>query len=250
MILTVLILTALLLTPGWAEEPVSTEQPLAAAEMHITQIARQIVKGSQKRLPNDTQEAFVTRIAREMAREIALDPTQVAAEQQRQEERKRERENLRNSILINIGKGLLIIIILLILRWLIGLIGRAVATEEAKARNLSLKKMGADPEGLAVLISTNSESEAAELGRRLISERLSAGVDIANPLQFLVLDQGKIQKKTGALMLVKTRRRRLKKLVRRVCEQHSDADILPFPLIQGSKPAMKRLKQHTRRRFG
>ena len=87
-----------------------------------------------------------------------------------------------------------------------------------------------------VFVNTSSEEEAVRIGQILIEVRLAAAVNITQPIRSLYRWQGKVEDRPETLMVIKTTRGCLKKLVSRVAELHSYQvpGILALPVFQES----------------
>lgn len=134
-------------------------------------------------------------------------------------------------VVINVAKGVAIVVALLVLRAIIGAIARSGI--------------------VCVLVNTGSEEEAVRIGQALVEERLVAAVNITQPIRSFYRWQGKVEDRPEILMVLKTTRRCLKRLTRRVAELHSYQVpcIVALPVLDEShRPYLDWIKKATGRK--
>jgi periplasmic divalent cation tolerance protein len=89
-----------------------------------------------------------------------------------------------------------------------------------------------------VLVTCGSEEEASRIARRLVEARLAACVNILeSPVLSIYRWKGRIEKATEHLLLIKTRRSRLKALEAAVKRLHSyeTPECIALPISEGSR---------------
>jgi periplasmic divalent cation tolerance protein len=87
-------------------------------------------------------------------------------------------------------------------------------------RRQNLVKRRSGKQGALVLTTVASQRQARELGKALLAERLCACVSILPRLESLYWWNDRIETSAELLLLLKTTRRRLKSLERRLGELH------------------------------
>ncbi|HUK52416.1 MAG TPA: divalent-cation tolerance protein CutA [Candidatus Binatia bacterium] len=88
-----------------------------------------------------------------------------------------------------------------------------------------------------VLLTCGSEEEASRIARALVEERLAACVNIVDtPVRSVYRWKGRVERAVEHLLLVKTRRGRLKALEAAVKRLHSyeTPEIIALPVAEGS----------------
>ena len=156
----------------------------------------------------------------------------------RQDRLKENRQNFVRKILLNVGKAVGIVVILLVGRWIIGLIGRKVGDEKTYD-NVS------DAESLTMIfVGTSSQEEAAGIARSLVEERLAA---CANILDGTSIRSPGRETVAHTLMVVKTARRKIKSTVKRIKELHQNPtpEIIPYPIGHGLKSYIAWVREST-----
>jgi periplasmic divalent cation tolerance protein len=167
-----------------------------------------------------------------LAIESAIAEIETEAKEERtltQEVKKEKNRQLVRKILLNVGKAVGIVLILLIGRWIIILIGRKVGDEKTYDNVV-------EGDSVAVLfVGASSQETAAGIARSLVEERLAACANILNGTS-LRSPAGEAVPDT--LMVIKTARRRLKTVVRRIRDLHMNPtpEIIPYPIDYGLKP--------------
>src|SRR5713226_6957595 len=86
-----------------------------------------------------------------------------------------------------------------------------------------------------VLITTPTQTQAEDLTQRLLKQKLAACVNLL-PVTSHYWWKQKIEKTEETLMIVKTRRRLIKQIVKLVQKHHSYEvpEIIALPIIQGN----------------
>ena len=89
-----------------------------------------------------------------------------------------------------------------------------------------------------VLVTCGSEEEASRIARALVEERLAACVNILGvPVRSIYRWKGRVERAEEHLLLVKTRRGRVKALETAVKRMHSyeTPEIIALPIAEGSR---------------
>jgi len=88
-----------------------------------------------------------------------------------------------------------------------------------------------------VYITTSRKEESKYIGKILVEEKLSACVNILPSIESIYLWKGEIEDDEESLLIVKTKRDNIDKIIKRVKEIHSyeTPAILAIPIIEGSK---------------
>jgi periplasmic divalent cation tolerance protein len=90
---------------------------------------------------------------------------------------------------------------------------------------------------LVVFITCPDENDGKRIANLLLKERLAACVNIIPNLKSSFWWSGKIHESKEALLVVKTKKRVLRKLIRIVKDSHQyeNPEIIALPIIGGSK---------------
>jgi len=90
-----------------------------------------------------------------------------------------------------------------------------------------------------VLVTCSSEEEASRIARALVSARLAACVNILDsPVRSIYRWKGRVETAQEYLLVIKTRRARLRALEAAVKALHSydTPEIIALPIAEGSRP--------------
>ena len=93
-----------------------------------------------------------------------------------------------------------------------------------------------------VLVTCGSAKEAKKIAEVLVRGRLAACVNfLTSPVQSIYRWEGKVETAKEYLLLIKTSRRRLAALERKIRHLHSYdvPEIIALPIVAGSKPYLK-----------
>jgi periplasmic divalent cation tolerance protein len=95
---------------------------------------------------------------------------------------------------------------------------------------------GSESEPLVVLISAASGEEASRLAEMLVGAHLAACVQIFPEMESIYRWQGKIERATEVLLVVKTARAKFVRLEQEVRSLHSydTPEIIALPIVEGS----------------
>jgi|TARA_B100001964_G_C14181500_1_gene576501 periplasmic divalent cation tolerance protein len=99
-----------------------------------------------------------------------------------------------------------------------------------------------------IYITTSSISEAKKIGRTLVKDKLVACSNIISPIHSIYSWQGKICNDKEALMMLKTKKKLFKQIVKRVEELHSYdvPEIIAMPIIEGSSKYISWINEETK----
>lgn len=88
-----------------------------------------------------------------------------------------------------------------------------------------------------VYITTSGKEESKNIGKILVKEKLAACVNIIPSIGSIYLWKGEIEDDNESLIIAKTKRENIDKIIKRVKEIHSyeTPAILAIPIIEGSK---------------
>ncbi len=91
---------------------------------------------------------------------------------------------------------------------------------------------------MVVLVTASSREEAANIAKSLVNDSLAACVNILPSIRSIYKWQGKICDDSEALLIIKTRARKLKLLMDRVKEIHSYdlPEMIALPIVGGWEP--------------
>jgi len=94
---------------------------------------------------------------------------------------------------------------------------------------------------IVVFVSASNKKEAGKIAAGLIKGKLAACVNIADKLDSLFFWEGKIQKAKESLLIIKTKKEKLAKLIKLVKSLHSYTvpEIIAIPVISGDKPYLR-----------
>ena len=101
---------------------------------------------------------------------------------------------------------------------------------------------------VVIYITAGSMSEAKKIGHALVEEKLAACSNIISPIHSIYNWQGKICDDKEALMILKTKKKLFKQIVKRVEELHSYdvPEIIAMPIIEGSSKYLSWINEETK----
>lgn len=101
---------------------------------------------------------------------------------------------------------------------------------------------------VVVFITASSKKEAEAIAAALIKERLAACVNIIAGVNSLFRWQGKVDRAKEALLIVKTKKTLMHKLIRKVKSLHSYEvpEIIALPVISGDRKYLDWVNDSTR----
>ncbi|MCP4268184.1 MAG: divalent-cation tolerance protein CutA [Candidatus Brocadiaceae bacterium] len=101
---------------------------------------------------------------------------------------------------------------------------------------------------IVIYITTSSINEAKKIGSALVEEKLVACSNIISPISSIYSWQGKICDDKEVLMILKTKRKLFKQIVKRVETLHSYdvPEIIAMPIIDGSSKYLSWINEETK----
>ena len=141
-------------------------------------------------------------------KKLVEDYLEVRSREQDTQDQKEERKDLIKSIILNVAKGLAIVIALLVLRAIIGAMGPGVTAEDVTST-------------ICVFITTPSEEEAEKITRELMDEDLIISGKITPSIRSIYRWQDQIEDKPETLVILNTRLMHIPQIVERVVVLHS-----------------------------
>jgi periplasmic divalent cation tolerance protein len=102
-------------------------------------------------------------------------------------------------------------------------------------------------DGIIVLITASSGDEAARIGKALVDEHLAACVNVIPSVRSFFFWEGTTQDAHELLMLCKSRKHVLEKLIHRVKALHSYSvpEIIALPVAGGSEDYLAWFRENT-----
>jgi periplasmic divalent cation tolerance protein len=106
------------------------------------------------------------------------------------------------------------------------------------------------PPAIVVLVTCPSQDIGQKIGQVLVEERLAACVNVVPGLTSIYRWEGKIARDAETLLVIKTRRTRLRALTARIQALHpySVPEIVALPIVGGSGPYLAWLADASARR--
>ncbi|MFH1778369.1 MAG: divalent-cation tolerance protein CutA [Candidatus Omnitrophota bacterium] len=100
---------------------------------------------------------------------------------------------------------------------------------------------------IVVYITVPNKKEAENIAKVLVEGKIAACVNILSGVTSIFSWQGKIEKCSELLLIVKTRQRLFKRLAEKVKAIHSYSvpEIIALPIIEGSAPYLNWLRFNT-----
>ncbi len=101
---------------------------------------------------------------------------------------------------------------------------------------------------VVILVTTPSIDEARKIGNALVEEKLIACANIIPQVESIFYWQDKVCNEKEALMVIKTRKKLIEKIIKRVKALHSYTvpEVIALPIIKGSKDYIKWVKEVTK----
>lgn len=181
--------------PSGAQEISPQEQHVASITRIVRHVAKGVVAPNQETLTPE-QETLVTQIAQQLIQDAQI----VQAEQLQLSQKQAERQAWIKTIVLNVAKGIAIIIALLVLREIIKSIGRGSAVESADTP-------------IGVIITTRTTDQALELGKHIIDQKWATGGSITPTVQSLYRKDDTAYAAPEAMLMLKTTNQHLKDIV-------------------------------------
>lgn len=100
---------------------------------------------------------------------------------------------------------------------------------------------------LIVFVTVSSKEEAEKIAKGVLEEKLAACVNIIDTVHSHFWWQGKIDSAKEALLIIKTKKALINKLIRKVKSVHSYElpEIIALPIIYGSKEYLDWVNEST-----
>jgi len=94
---------------------------------------------------------------------------------------------------------------------------------------------------IVVLVTASNKKEAGKIAAGLIKAKLAACVNISEKVNSLFSWEGKTQKAKESLLIIKSKKEKLAKLIKLVKSLHSYTvpEIIAIPVISGDKPYLR-----------
>ena len=101
---------------------------------------------------------------------------------------------------------------------------------------------------IIIFITASSKLEAAKIAEKLVKQRLAACVNIVGRIESLFWWQGKVDKANEVLLIVKSRKEKLAKIIKAVKSAHSYEvpEIIALPIISGYAPYLEWINESLR----
>jgi periplasmic divalent cation tolerance protein len=101
---------------------------------------------------------------------------------------------------------------------------------------------------VVIFVTAANKKEAEKIASTLIKKKLAACVNIIENVNSLFRWQGKVDSAKEALLIVKTRKRLVNKLIKKVKSVHGYEvpEIIALPIICGNKEYLKWINESTR----
>jgi len=94
---------------------------------------------------------------------------------------------------------------------------------------------------ILVFVTASNKKEAQKISAGLIKQRLAACVNIVDKVDSLFSWEGKTQKAKESLLIIKSKKEKMSKIVKAVKSLHSYEvpEIIALPIIAGDKPYLR-----------
>ncbi len=101
---------------------------------------------------------------------------------------------------------------------------------------------------VVIFVTAANKKEAEKIASTLIEKKLAACVNIIENLHSIFRWQGKVDSTKEALLIVKTRKALMNKLIKKVKSLHSYAvpEIIALPIVSGDKKYLQWINESTR----
>ena len=98
---------------------------------------------------------------------------------------------------------------------------------------------------VVVMVTASSEEEAETMGKQLVEERLVACANCLPGVRSIFVWQGELCDESEVLLIMKSQRSYVSRIVRRVKELHSYdvPEIIALPIIDGSEDYLKWIEE-------
>ncbi|MDD5409546.1 MAG: divalent-cation tolerance protein CutA [Candidatus Omnitrophica bacterium] len=94
---------------------------------------------------------------------------------------------------------------------------------------------------IIIFVTASSKKEAQKISAGLIDKKLAACVNIIDKVDSLFFWEGKAQKAKESLLIIKSKKEKMPKVIKLVKALHSYKvpEIIAFPVIAGDKPYLR-----------
>lgn len=94
---------------------------------------------------------------------------------------------------------------------------------------------------IVVFVTAGSKKEAQKIAAGLIKQKIAACVNIVDKVDSLFSWEGKTQKAKESLLIIKSRKEKMARLIKLVKSLHSYTvpEIIALPVIAGDKPYLR-----------
>jgi periplasmic divalent cation tolerance protein len=94
---------------------------------------------------------------------------------------------------------------------------------------------------IVIFVTASNKREAQKIAAGLIKQRLAACVNIMDKVDSVFFWEGKIQKAKESLLIIKSKKEKMSKVVKLVKSLHSYEvpEIIALPVIAGDKPYLR-----------
>jgi len=100
---------------------------------------------------------------------------------------------------------------------------------------------------LVIFVTAANKKEAEKIATALIKEKLAACVNIIESVHSLFWWQGKVDSAKEALLIIKSRKALMNKLIKKIKSSHSYEvpEIIALPIVYGDKKYLKWINEST-----
>jgi len=101
---------------------------------------------------------------------------------------------------------------------------------------------------VVIFVTAANKKEAEKVASALIKEKLAACVNIIENLHSMFWWQGKVNRLKEVLLIVKSKKTLMNKLIKKIKSLHSYAvpEIIALPIVAGDKKYLKWINESTR----
>lgn len=101
---------------------------------------------------------------------------------------------------------------------------------------------------ITIFITASNKKEASSIAKMLLNYKLASCVNIIDKIDSVFWWQGKIERAKEALLIIKSKREKLHKIIRGVKSMHSYQlpEIIALPIIGGNKGYLKWISDSVR----
>ena len=94
---------------------------------------------------------------------------------------------------------------------------------------------------VVILVTASSKEEARKIANKLVSDKLAACVNIIDGVESLFWWEGKVDCASESLLVIKSKKEKLKSIIKAVRSVHSYTvpEIIALPIVSGDKPYLR-----------